>query len=55
LPGWFRFGVGRWRIRVHVMLGLFMGFADGFAPSVGAVGVDVFVLGKVEGLDQGLA
>ena len=35
--------------------GLFVGFADGFAPGVGAVGVDVFVLGEVEGLDQGLA
>ena len=28
--------------------------ADGFAPSVGAEGVDVFVLGNVDGLHQGL-
>ena len=28
--------------------------ADGFAPAVGAEGVDVFVLGEVDGLHQGL-
>ena len=33
---------------------LFMGGADGFAPGIGAVGVDVFVLGDVQGLDEGL-
>ena len=30
------------------------GFADGFAPAVGAEGVDVFVLGKVDGLQLSL-
>ena len=35
--------------------GLFVGGADGFAPGIGAVGVDVFVLGEREGLDEGLA
>ena len=29
---------------------LFMGGADGFAPGIGAVGVDVFVLGEGQGL-----
>ena len=32
---------------------LFMGGADGFAPGIGVVGVDVFVLGEGQGLDQG--
>lgn len=32
----------------------FDGIADGFAPAVGAEGVDVFVLGKVDGLHEGL-
>ena len=35
--------------------GLFVGGADGFAPGIGAVGVDVFVLGEGQGLDEGLA
>ncbi len=34
---------------------LFMRGADGFAPGIGALGVDVFVLGEVQGLDEGLA
>lgn len=32
----------------------FDGIADGFAPAVGAEGVDVFVLGNVDGLKEGL-
>ncbi len=35
--------------------GLFVGLADGFAPGVGVVGVDVFVLSEGQDLDQGLA
>jgi hypothetical protein len=31
------------------------GGADGFTPGIGAEGVDVFVLGDVDGLEQGLA
>ena len=38
-------------IRRHVVGGLFMGGADGFAPGVSVVGVDVFVLGEVQSLD----
>jgi hypothetical protein len=34
-----------------VIGGLFVGGADGFAPGIGAEGVDVFVLGEVQGLD----
>ncbi len=34
---------------------LFMRGADGFAPGICAVGVDVFVLGEVQGLHEGLA
>jgi hypothetical protein len=30
------------------------GIADGAAPPVGAEGVDVFLLGKMDGLDEGL-
>ena len=30
------------------------GIADGPAPPVGAEGVDVFLLGKMDGLDEGL-
>jgi hypothetical protein len=30
---------------------LFMGGADGFAPGIGVVGVDVFVLGEGQDLD----
>jgi len=29
--------------------------ADGFAPGIRAEGVDVFVLGEVQGLDESLA
>jgi hypothetical protein len=32
-----------------------MGGADGFAPVIGAEGVDVLALGEVQGLDEGLA
>jgi len=32
-----------------------MGGADGFAPGIGAEGVDVFVLGEVQSLDERLA
>ncbi len=35
--------------------GPFVGLADGFAPGIGAVGVDVFVLGEGQGLHEGLA
>ncbi len=35
--------------------GLFVGGADGFAPGVGVVGVDVFVLGEGQGLHESLA
>jgi hypothetical protein len=38
-------GIGR-----HVIGRLFMGGADGFAPGIRAEGVDVFVLGEVQGL-----
>ncbi len=34
---------------------LFVGGADGFAPGICAVGVDVFVLGEGQGLHEGLA
>ena len=30
------------------------GVADGIAPIIGAKGVDVFVLGELDGLDEGL-
>jgi len=32
-----------------------MGGADGFAPGIGVVGVDAFVLGEGQDLDEGLA
>ena len=35
--------------------GLFVGGADGFAPGICAVGVDVFVLGEGQSLHEGLA
>ena len=35
--------------------GLFVRLADGLAPGIGAEGVDVFVLGEVQGLHEGLA
>src|SRR6266404_4575966 len=45
-------GIGRGGIKRHVIGGLFVGGADAFAPGIGAVGVDVFVLGEVQGLDE---
>ena len=42
-------------IRRFVVGRLFMGRADGFAPVIRAEGVDVFALGEVQGLDEGLA
>jgi len=45
----------RWGIGRHVVGRLFMGGADGFAPGIGVVGVDVFVLGEGQDLDEGLA
>jgi len=47
-----RFGFGGGREAV-VEVGV-DGSADGFAPAVGAEGVDVFVLGEVDGLHEGL-
>jgi hypothetical protein len=44
------FGVGREEVVVVAV----DGSADGFAPAVGVEGVDVFVLGEVDGLYQGL-
>jgi hypothetical protein len=38
-------GIGRFWILTLVIGGLFVGGADGFAPRIGAVGVDVFILG----------
>ena len=45
-----RFGIGR-RVIGKMIGGLFVGGADGFAPVICAEGVDVFVLGEVEGLE----
>jgi hypothetical protein len=45
-----RFGIGR-----GVIGGLFVGLADGFAPVIRVVGVDVFVAGEGQGLHHGLA
>jgi len=45
-----RFG-GGWK--AVVVVGVYGG-ADGFAPAVGAEGVDVFMLGDVDGLQLGL-
>ena len=43
-----RFGFGgKWEAMVVVGVD---GGADGFTPAVGAEGVDVFVLGEVDGL-----
>ena len=44
------FGFGREEVVVVVVDGI----ADGFAPVVGIEGVDVFVLGDVDGLQEGL-
>jgi hypothetical protein len=48
--GWLRLGSGR----VEVVGVAFDGVADGLAPAVGAEGVDVFVLGDVDGLHKSL-
>ena len=60
--GWSRFWFGlwlwRWRFGIRllrVLGGLFVGGADGFTPGIGVVGVDVFVLGEGQDLDEGLA
>jgi hypothetical protein len=45
-----RFGGGREAVVVVAVDGV----ADGFAPAVGAEGVDVFVLGNVDSLHEGL-
>jgi hypothetical protein len=44
------FGVGREEVVAVAVDGV----ADGFAPAVGAEGVDVFVLGDVDGLHESL-
>jgi hypothetical protein len=44
------FGFGREEVVVVVVDGI----ADGFAPVVGIEGVDVFVLGDVDGLQESL-
>src|SRR6266849_5183983 len=46
----FGFGVGREAVVIVVVDGV----ADGFAPVVGVEGVDVFLLGDVDGLHEGL-
>jgi len=43
-----------WRGGVAVVEVMADGIADGPAPRVAAEGVDVFVLGKTDGLDEGL-
>jgi hypothetical protein len=43
-----------WRRGVAVVEVLADGIADGLAPGVGAEGVDVLVLGEMDGLDEGL-
>src|SRR5713226_10020183 len=48
--GWSRLGIRRRGIGGQVEI-----VADGFAPGIGAEGVDVFVLGEVQGLHEGLA
>jgi len=50
IRGLFGFGVGREAVVVVVLDGI----ADGFAPAVRAEGVDVFVLGDVDGLHESL-
>jgi hypothetical protein len=59
LRGWGRLGSPiRWRLGwrrgVAVVEVLADGIADGLAPGVGAEGIDVFVLGKMDGLNEGL-
>src|SRR5712692_8422951 len=43
-----------WRVGLEVVEVLADGIADGFAPGVGAEGVDVLVLGKMDGLGESL-
>jgi hypothetical protein len=43
-----------WRGGLEMVEVLADGIADGPAPPVGAEGVDVLVLGKMDGLDEGL-
>jgi hypothetical protein len=45
---------GHYRGRIAVLEVLEDAFADGIAPIIGAKGVDVFVLGELDGLDEGL-
>src|SRR5215471_4912097 len=47
-----RFGCGSWRKAVVVVA--FNGIADGLAPAIRGEGVDVFVLGNVDGLHESL-
>jgi hypothetical protein len=49
-----RLGFGLRIGREEVVVVAVNGVADGFAPAVGAEGVDVFVLGEVDGLHEGL-
>jgi len=48
------FGFAGFLLRILVVRVQFDGLADGFAPAVGAEGVNVFVLGEVNGLYQAL-
>jgi len=48
--GLFGFGGGREEVVVVVVDGV----ADGLTPGIGAKGVDVFVLGDVDGLHESL-
>ena len=41
-------------MRIEVVAVSVDGGADGAAPAIGAKGVDVFVLGDVDGLEEGL-
>jgi hypothetical protein len=51
--GWRRLGRRRLASGRLVIGGLLVGGADGVAPGIDVVGVDVFVLGEVQGLDAG--
>ena len=53
--GWSRLGFRGLGLGRFVLDGLIVGGADGIAPGIGAVGVDEFVLGDVQGLHEGLA
>jgi len=50
IRGWFGFGGGREEVVAVVVDGV----ADGLAPAVGAEGVDVFLFGDVDGLQESL-